>query len=345
MSGIFAFTMIIMITHFFDYLHSFLEHRPSIELLMSYFCLRIPEWFVTIIPVSMLLGVLFSLGMLKRNNEITAIKSSGIKLSYVLKPLIIFSIIASISSCIIYESIVPKTSSAADRLFLIIRNRDPKKKDNTRENFTYMGENKRLYHIEKFEDETIIGLNLIEFFPESLQEQRRITAKKAVYTDGYWKLLNASIRTFKYEDGLSESFQKFDTKELYLPEKPSDFQKPVEKIEQMDFFSLLRYIKKLKKGGLSTVKERVLLHYKISFPFSNTIILILGIPIALWGGLKSRTTGFFISIIICFIYWGTISIGRALGVSGFLPPFAGAWSANIIFFLISIFLMKYSEII
>ncbi len=343
--GLIAFLLIMIITHFFDYLHKFLENKPPLALLIKYFSYRLPEWFVIITPVATLLGILFSLGTLNRNHELTAVKSSGIKLTYILKPIIIFSVFFSILIGIIYEGVVPKTNLRAEELFLIIRNRDPHKINTVRTNFTYMGENKRLYRIKKFEKNTITGLNIIEFFPGSLQEKRRITAEKAVYINNTWKLTDLSIRTFSRETGQIMSYLEFDEKMLKIEETADDFRKPVKSAEQMDFFSLRTYIKKLKKGGFSTLKERAALHYKISFPFSNTIILILGIPIALWGRVKNRTTGFFISIVICFIYWGAISVGRALGTSGILPPIVGAWSANLIFLIISLTMMKFARVI
>lgn len=345
LNGFFAFLLIMMITHFFDYLHVFLENKPPLSMLIKYFLYRLPEWAVNITPVATLLGVLFSLSTLNRNHEITAIKSSGINLIYIIKPLVIFSIFVSILTGVIYEGVVPETTSKAEELFLIIRKRHPKKKDSVRKDFTYMGENRRLYRIRRFENNTIQGLNIIEFFPGSLREKKRIFAETATYTGDSWKMKNVTIRTFSFENGQPDVYEEFDEKMIMLSETPDNFRRPSKTAEQMGFFTLLKYIRKLKKGGFSTLKERVLLHYKISFPFSNTIILILGIPIALWGGLMNRTTGFFISILICFIYWGAISVGRALGINGILPPILGAWAANLTFLLISLMLMKFTRII
>ncbi len=344
-NGLFAFLTLMIITHFFDYLHKFLENKPPFSLLAEYFLYRLPEWFVVITPVATLLGILFSLGTLKRNHEITAVRSSGIKLTYIIKPLIIFSIFFSMFTGVIYELVVPRTNAKAEELFKIIRNKNLKRSNSVRKDFTYMGENKRLYRIKLFENDTITGLNIIEFFPGSLRERKRITADKAVFVNGSWKLYNTKIRTFSSKTVQTHKYDEYKEKIFHLNETPEDFKKPEIPPEQMDFFALYAYIKKLKKGGFSTLKERVLLHYKISFPFSNTIILILGIPIALWSGLRNRTTGFFISILICFIYWGALSVGRALGISGLFPPLIAAWSANLTFFLLSLAMMRITKII
>jgi len=343
--GLAAFLLLMIITHFFDYLHSFLDKKPPLDILIVYFANRLPEWLVTITPVATLLAVLFSLGTLNRNHEITAIESSGIKLSFIIKPLIMFSVVISLTCGLIYEAIVPVTTARAEELFLVIRDRKPRARDAVRKDFTYMGHQKRLYRIDKFEGNTIDGLKLIEFFPGSLKENRHISADKAVYIDGKWKLMNVVVREFSARDGQILSYDTYGHKFLDLEETPQDFSKPEKAPEQMDFITLLNYVKKLQSGGFSNVRERVILHNKVSFPFSNTIILILGIPIALWSGMKSRTAGFFLSLVICFIYWGAISVGRAMGTSGMISPFMGAWAANIVFFIISIVMMKVARVI
>ncbi|MFC2062146.1 LptF/LptG family permease, partial [Elusimicrobiota bacterium] len=136
-----AVLILMMVTHFFDFLHVFLENKPSLFLLINYFSFRIPEWFITILPVSMLLAVLFSLGTLDKHHETTAIKSSGIKITVVLKPLVAFSIFISLISVLLFSMIVPNTNSHAENLFLTIKKKKPRQIRDTRKDFTYMGKN------------------------------------------------------------------------------------------------------------------------------------------------------------------------------------------------------------
>ncbi len=330
-----ALLTIVVITHIFDFLHVFLEKKPDIGLLVIYFLNRLPEWTVTMMPVATLLSVLFLLQSLLRHNEITAIKSSGIKTISALLPLIIFSIFLSGIAFLIYEGLAPKTNAYADNLFLIIRGREPRTISTIRKNFTYLGENK-LYAIDRFEIDTITGFKIIEFFKGTTREKTLITAEKAVYDGKNWILHNGAKRKFSRKDGQMISYNKFTKKEIDIKETPYDFRFPKKVSEEMDFWTLQSHIRKLNRGGFSTLKEEVLLHHKIAFPFSNTIILILGIPLALWGGVKNRIRGFFISLLICFAYWGAISIGKSLGTGGILPPALGAWAANIVFGSISI---------
>ena len=342
--GLAALMLIMTVTHFFDFFHVFLGNRPQLVIVLEYFLNRLPEWLVLIMPVGTLLAVLFSLGSLSRHNELTAIKTSGFQLNYILVPILIFSIAVSILSGILHETVVPKTNARAEELFLVIRNREPERADTDRRNFNYMGEGPRLYAIDHFSGKTASGITIIEFFENTTRENIITYSEKAVYEGGrIWLLYSGTERVFTYEGDMT-SYKEFKNLRMPLPETPENFAKPELHPEQMDFFSLIAHIEKLERGGFQTRSERVILHNKIAFPFSNTIILVLGIPLALWSGTRNRTTGFFMSLIICFIYWGAISVGSALGARGVIPPVLGAWSANIIFLALSLAMLKASRI-
>ncbi len=339
--SIIAFLIIMIVVHFFDFMHTFLRHRPTLYLLLRYFSNRIPEWLVLITPVGTLVATLFALGTLKKNNELVAIQSSGIRLLYVLKPIVIFSLFVSITSGIIAEGIVPESTSRADKLFSVIKDEQPEEISKSRENFTYLSENSNLFFIKEFDGKnSITGLNITTFYQDTTIEKERYTAEKAIYKNGTWKLINWTQRIFDKKNSEVQLFEKNREKHINLEISPDILSTPRREPEDMGLVNLYNYIQRFQAGGHSTTGELVLLHHKIAFPFANTIILILGIPLALVGETHSRTSGFFISLIISFIYWGSISVGRSLGTGGVLPPAIAAWSAHLLFFTISLILMR-----
>ncbi len=99
----------------------------------------------------------------------------------------------------------------------------------------------------------------------------------------------------------------------------------------MGFFELYDYISRVKRGGGEAQKEMVDLFLKISFPFANLIIILFGAPLASNPRRSGAAFGFGVSLMICFLYWGFIQLGRALGHHGTLHPFLSAWLANLVF--------------
>ncbi|NLB35582.1 MAG: YjgP/YjgQ family permease [Elusimicrobia bacterium] len=243
--GLAALMLIMIVTHFFDFLHVFLSKKPPLSLVSVYFLNRLPEWFVLILPVATLLAILFSLGTLNRHHELTAIKSSGLRLQYVFIPIVLFSLGISVLSFFMQETLVPKGTAKAESLFLQIRDRKPKNINTERRNFKHMGEGRRLYSIEYFKDGKAEGFSLIEFFPNTFRERRHLYAKKANYTDdNEWTLSEGTIRVFDDKKELI-SFSEFHELVLFLKETPETFAKPEKNPEQMDFLSLLAYVGKL----------------------------------------------------------------------------------------------------
>ena len=78
---------------------------PTFEIFKYYFY-AIP-WYVSLsLPMSLLLGIIFTNGILQKNNELTAIKSAGISIKRISIPLICLGIIFSIFSFYFDNTIV-----------------------------------------------------------------------------------------------------------------------------------------------------------------------------------------------------------------------------------------------
>jgi lipopolysaccharide export LptBFGC system permease protein LptF len=91
------------------------------------------------------------------------------------------------------------------------------------------------------------------------------------------------------------------------------------------------YIIRLRKNGLPSNKEQVELGLKFSYPFANLVIMLMGIPFALWTKQSSKVMNFGTGMVIAFIFWGSIEVGHALGENKVLSPLLAAWLSNFFF--------------
>jgi lipopolysaccharide export system permease protein len=88
----------------------------------------------------------------------------------------------------------------------------------------------------------------------------------------------------------------------------------------------------MQRGGQAVDRQLVDFYSKISFPFSNLIVIIFGISIST--GSKRRkglAMQFGISILVSFVYLGFVKISQSFGYNGDLNPLLTAWLANIAF--------------
>ncbi|MEK7274421.1 MAG: LptF/LptG family permease, partial [Candidatus Desantisbacteria bacterium] len=168
----------------------------------------------------------------------------------------------------------------------------------------------------------------------------RIDAQAAEWIDNQWLLSKGIERRFLSSSSFSSKGriifeQRFDKKKLDILETPSEIQDIITagkvRAEKMSMIDLWRNITLLKRSGNSIEDKLVDFYLKTSFPFASLIIALLGTSIALQSARGAIAAGFGISILVSFLYWESIGIGRSMGHAGVLPAMLAAWLANIIF--------------
>ncbi len=75
-----AFTLLTLINVVFDDLSDFNGAGFPFPVMALYFLARVPPMLITVLPVSALLGVCFMTMVLRKNNELTAIRAAGLSL-------------------------------------------------------------------------------------------------------------------------------------------------------------------------------------------------------------------------------------------------------------------------
>ena len=99
----------------------------------------------------------------------------------------------------------------------------------------------------------------------------------------------------------------------------------------MAYGELQEYISALKQGGFEVDHLKTELYKKISFPFVNFIMSILGIPFAFTLGRKGTLYGMAAGVLLGIAYWGALGVFEVMGSSGLLSPLLAAWGPNLIF--------------
>ena len=82
-----GFTSIWLIFDVSDNISTFIDEHISVWLVVRYYATQIPQVFIILLPVALLLSLLFALGRMSRANEIVSMLTAGIGLIRVLKML------------------------------------------------------------------------------------------------------------------------------------------------------------------------------------------------------------------------------------------------------------------
>jgi lipopolysaccharide export LptBFGC system permease protein LptF len=124
---------------------------------------------------------------------------------------------------------------------------------------------------------------------------------------------------------------------------PNDIQQQARKPDELDYYRLTERIVQLKANGVDTIKWEVTRYIKISFAFTNLIVILCGIPLVVLKEKNSLSFGAGASVFVIFGYYALIKFGQSLGFKGVVEPLASAWLGNIIFFVAALLLFWRSK--
>lgn len=207
-------------------------------------------------------------------------------------------------------------------------------KQNIITNLTMYGLKNRLYFINKFTvaSSTMEGITILEH-DKNQNITKKIVANKGAFIDGLWEFQQCITYKFSPSGQMSDDPQYFEKEIMAIPETPRDFVNQRQRPSYMTIAQLEEYIWKFSKSGTSAIIRnlQVDLYEKFSMPFTNMIIILLGIPFALM--MRKHATGLSsigLSLMVGFLYYVLEAVSIALGKGGVLFPALAATISHII---------------
>ncbi|MCX5696279.1 MAG: LptF/LptG family permease [Candidatus Omnitrophica bacterium] len=345
-SCIFVFLFMYVVIDVLSHLDDILRQQTHYTLLIKYYLTYLPIMFVQVAPFACLLSTLYTFSKLNHNNEIIAMRASGLSIFYIAKTVILFGIMISLLVFWINDRFAPQAMLETKRIQAKMAEGKIGKKEKTESliNLSMYGSKNRLFFVNKFypSTKTMDGIIILEQ-DEEQNLTRKVVANKGVYEDGLWKFYQSITYNFDRNGQIIEEPQYLDEEIMTIPETPNDFLAQRQRPEYMTINQLDNYIWKLSRSGATTVIRnlKIDLYQKFTAPFASLVIILLGIPFSLM--IQKRATGISsigISIIVGFLYYIVDAVCIAIGRGGVLPPFLAASLAHIIALAFSISLIN-----
>ena len=323
----------------FEKIDKFLEAKVAFLKIIIFFAFKIPYIIMQISPVCVLLAVIITFSLMVKNNEMLALKSSGVSLFRLFRPVFGLSLFFTIALFLISEIIVPATVQRSNKIW----QQDVKKHNFTlkRKNIWIKGDGS-ITHIRHYDPakDTIFGLTY-NVFSRNFKLIRRIDAKKGIYKDNKWILSDVMEQN---PDKEKNRIQFYTEKTENFDFLPGDLYKIAQKSEEISFFELSSYIDKIESEGYDATTCRVDFHAKTASPFVCIIMCLIGAGVALKGKITdSIPVKIAMGVGIAFFYWIIYSFCVSLGYGQVLAPPVAAWAANVIFSCSGIYLLARAE--
>jgi len=107
-----GFVSIWLIFDVSDNISSFIDNHIPLSLVARYYGTQLPQVFIILLPVSLLLSLLFTLGRMSRANEIVSMLTAGVSLTRVLLPLIGIGLLTVAATMALNYSLAPHAELA-----------------------------------------------------------------------------------------------------------------------------------------------------------------------------------------------------------------------------------------
>jgi LPS export ABC transporter permease LptG/LPS export ABC transporter permease LptF len=324
----------------FDLLGDIARNHVPTFIVLSYLRYLIPEMVYQLAPLATLVATLVSLAILAKNNEVIALKASGISLYRLVLPLLLAGLLVSGALFLLDDTYLPYANQRQDALRNEIKGRPAQTYFEPARQWIF-GENSKIYNYELFDSDRQLfgGLNVFELDPKTFQMRRRIFATRATWepTESLWILTGGWVRDFG-SNGQVVHYAPFKATTIAeLTEPPSYFRREVRQSFQMNWRQLGEYIKSLGQAGFDTARLSVQWHKKFAFPLIAAIIVFLGAPFAFLVGTRGAVGGLAVAVGIGVIYWSSAALLEAMGSAGQLPPVLAAWGPDAIFGFLGVY--------
>jgi lipopolysaccharide export LptBFGC system permease protein LptF len=122
-------------------------------------------------------------------------------------------------------------------------------------------------------------------------------------------------------------------------EAPNYFKKEDKQSQEMSYGDLDHYIADLRQSGFDTVRLRVQLESKISYPVITLVMAILAVPFAVSMGKRGGLAGIATAIGVAISYWVVAGVFNSMGDISTLPPLLAAWSPDFLFGIAGAYLL------
>lgn len=313
----------------------------NIKIVLKLLLYLLPSLLVFSIPISILSATLLSFGRMAYENEITAIRASGISLYPFLFVLLLIGLMFSLLCLYFNDSLIPKTHYLTRTT---IKEIGIKKPTTYLEEKTFIKAFKDyIMFIYKIKGDYLEDIRI--FQPQVDKPTRTITAARgefiAIPEKSAIKLIlkNGTADEPSFDD--PSVFYKLNFKNynltLSLKEK-QNMQKLDKKVTDMTINELKDEIRKMRQLKIDERPLLVGLYRKYSLSFSSLIFILIGVPLAIRIKRRERSLGFVLSLIICLLYYLFMALGESLALRNKIYPSIGVWLPNIIFLLIGLVL-------
>ena len=328
-----AFISIWLIFDISDNISTFLDDRVSLALVVQYYLTQVPQILVILLPVSLLLALLFSLGRMSRTNEIVSMLTAGISIPRLILPLIVAGLLTAVVSGALNYSLAPHAEYARKTFMEEVRG-EARERGLSGQVFRNRAEN-RTWFIQSFRPDQ----NQFSTIQVLQQDEHDNIVKNYMATEAFyraeartWELRLVKVVSYDLSGNIVDE-QLLGS--LMMPdwtETPFRLASSTMRAEYLSLPELRDYLDfnaDFPQSLLAPFSTHF--QYRIALPWTCLVVVFLAAPLAIGFSRKGVLSSVAAAIGLVFSMNFLTHLFLALGEGNRIPAWAAAWTPNILF--------------
>jgi len=337
----YAIALLVVIVVVFDIsenIQDFIDKKAPVSAIIFQYYFNFIPFFVNLFsPLFSFIAVIYFTSKLAGFNELSSILGSGISYRRILVPYLAGAFIIASMSFMLSNFLIPYTN----KNMLDFKDQYISKRVKNKDGDIHVKIATDTYvYVETWNNKKNMGYNF--------------TLEKMNFDGVYYKLkaqnvqwdsiknnwrLNGYLKHYAW--GNNELIMQGEKMDTTLNMSPKDFVYIRDDMETMNFFQIREYIKKERLKGSDKVKFfEVEKHRRMAAPFATVILSIIGLTVAgrkTRGGLGIHLA---VGLLLSFSFIMFMQVTTVFATYGDLNPMLAVWIPNILFGLLSIYLIR-----
>ena len=336
-----GFVSIWLIFDVSDNISSFIDNHIPLSLVARYYGTQLPQVFIILLPVALLLSLLFTLGRMSRANEIVSMLTAGVSLPRVLAPLVGMGLLTVAASMALNYSLAPH-AELARKTFVAEAQAHPGRSiqgqvfRNRTDLRTWFVQNFRLGD-NKF--------NNIQVLQQDAKDNivMSYTAARAEYLPDTktWDLDN--VRAAVYDPAgniIKEEFYP-SLKIEHWSETPFRLRSANVQADSLSVPELREYL--YFNGDFPATllaPFRTHFQYRLALPWTCLVVVLMAAPLGIGYSRRGVLGSVAVAIVLVFLHGYLFThLFLALGEGAHIPAWIAAWMPNIAFMVVGLYLL------
>lgn len=316
-----------------DYL---VNKGAPVFLVLRFLVFRVPQATPFAFPFACLFGTLLGFGRLVADNEIAALRTSGVPFWRIIRLPLVAGALVAVGSFLINEHVAPIATDLSTRSFyqILYRSQTLPIEPNIFRSDPSTGDE---YYIRSVSPDGKTMQDVQIYQPGRITPYIVLLNAKTARIDGTQIVLEHAIRT-QINDGGQVSAITLVAHDVRISLPMGDNGQNFLSSSFNDTYTMntsalardIKYRKQTGQGGTDLAVRELTLGTKYAYPFAAFIAVVLALPLSVRFGKRGRTLGIVLSIVGLFGYYAMVALFGAFGKNGALDPYLAAWLPNIV---------------